>query len=40
MDRRKIEIEEPIRSLGVFTVKIRLNAELTAALKVWVVKAE
>lgn len=40
VDRRKIEIDEPIRSLGVFTVKIRLNAELIGALKVWVVKAE
>lgn len=40
LDRRKIEIAEPIRSLGVFTVKVRLSSELTGELKVWVVKAE
>ncbi|MDY0003280.1 MAG: 50S ribosomal protein L9 [Polyangia bacterium] len=40
VDRRKIEMQEPIRSLGVFTVKVRLSSELTGELKVWVVKAE
>jgi large subunit ribosomal protein L9 len=40
IDRRKIEIAEPIRSLGVFTVKVKLGPEMTAEVKVWVVKAE
>jgi large subunit ribosomal protein L9 len=40
IDRRKIEVPEPIRSLGVFTVKVKLAAEVTCDLKVWVVKAE
>ncbi len=40
IDRRKIVIDEPIRSLGVFKVKVKLNAELDGEVKVWVVKAE
>ena len=40
IDRRKIDVVEPIRSLGVFTVKVKLATELTCDLKVWVVKAE
>jgi large subunit ribosomal protein L9 len=40
IDRRKIIIDEPIRSLGVFKVKVKLNAELDGEVKVWVVKAE
>lgn len=40
IDRRKIEIAEPIRSLGVFTVKVKLGPEMTGEVKVWVVKAE
>ncbi|MFH2010844.1 MAG: 50S ribosomal protein L9 [bacterium] len=40
IDRRKIEIGEPIRSLGVFTVKVKLSPELTGEVKVWVIKAE
>ena len=40
IDRRRIEIAEPIRSLGVFTVRVKLSADLTGEVKVWVVKAE
>ncbi len=40
LDRRKIIIDEPIRSLGVFRVKVKLGAELDGEVKVWVVKAE
>lgn len=40
IDRRKIDVTEPIRSLGVFTVKVKLAPEFTQDLKVWVVKAE
>lgn len=38
IDRRLIEIEEPIRALGVYDVSIRLHAEVRATVKVWVVK--
>ncbi len=39
VDRRKIVLAEPIKQLGVHTVPIQLHPEVTAALKVWVVKA-
>ncbi len=38
VDRKKIVLEEPIKNLGVFTVPIKLHAEVTAHLKVWVVQ--
>ena len=38
VDRKKIAIEEPIKNLGMFTVSIKLNSEVTAQLKVWVVQ--
>jgi large subunit ribosomal protein L9 len=34
IDRRKIELEEPIRQLGTFEVTIRLHRAVTAAVKV------
>ena len=38
IDRKKIILEEPIKNLGMFTVSIKLSAEVTAQLKVWVVQ--
>ncbi|MCJ7705884.1 MAG: 50S ribosomal protein L9 [Desulfobacterales bacterium] len=38
VDRKKILLEEPIKNLGVFTVAIKLQPEVTAHLKVWVVQ--
>ena len=38
VDRRTIELEEPIRALGVYTVPVKLHASVTAQVKVWVVK--
>ena len=38
IDRRNITIEEAIKSLGVYTVKVRLHGGVTGDLKVWVVK--
>jgi large subunit ribosomal protein L9 len=40
IDRRQIQLDEPIKALGVFTVAIRLHAEVRPELKVWVVKDE
>lgn len=40
VDRRKIELEEPIKSLGVFSVPIDLGSDVTAEVKVWVIKEE
>jgi large subunit ribosomal protein L9 len=39
VDRKKILLEEPIKSLGIYTVPIKLHPGITANLKVWVVKA-
>jgi large subunit ribosomal protein L9 len=38
VDRRMIQLEEPIKSLGVYTVPVRIDKEVTANLKVWVIK--
>ncbi len=38
VDRRKIQLEEPIKSLGIYSVPIKLHPEVTATVKVWVVK--
>ena len=39
VDRRKVHLEEPIKSLGEFSVAVRLHKEVTASVKV-VVEAE
>lgn len=36
MDRRRIQLEQPIRSLGDFTVQIRLAGDVVSELKVTV----
>jgi large subunit ribosomal protein L9 len=38
VDRKKILLEEPIKSVGMFTVPIKLHPEVIAQLKVWVVQ--
>lgn len=38
VDRKKIHLEEPIKSVGFYTVPIKLHPEITAHLKVWVVQ--
>lgn len=40
IDKRKIEIEEPIKVLGIYTVKIKLHQDVSAKVKVWVVRLE
>lgn len=37
-DRRRIVIDEPIKSLGVYTVNLKLHGGDTAPFKLWVVK--
>ena len=39
IERRLIELAEPIKSLGVHEVAVKLHKDVTATLKVWVVKA-
>ena len=38
IDKRRILLAEPIKALGIYAVPIRLHPEVTAELKVWVVK--
>ena len=38
VDKRRIQLPEPIKSLGIYTIPIRLHPEVTAEVKVWVVK--
>ena len=40
VDRRKIELDEPIRNIGEYDVPIRLRADVTAHVKVNVVPVE
>jgi large subunit ribosomal protein L9 len=40
VDKRAVQLEEPIRQLGVYTIAINLHKEAIAQLKVWVVKSE
>lgn len=38
LDKRYIELEEPIKALGVYDVPIRLPYDIKTTVKVWVVK--
>jgi len=38
IDKKQIEIDEPIKKLGVYMVRVKLHPEITTSLKVWVVK--
>lgn len=40
VDRRKIELNEEVHSLGEYTATISFTSDISAELKVWVVKAE
>ena len=40
VDRRQIVLEEPLKALGVFSVPIRLHADVQPEIKVWVMKGE
>ena len=39
IDKKQMHLEKPIKELGLFHVPVRLHPEVTAELKVWVVKA-
>ena len=38
VDRHAVELEQPIKALGIYSVTLRLHAEVTAEIKVWVVR--
>jgi large subunit ribosomal protein L9 len=40
VDRRQVDLDEPLKALGVYNVPIRLHPEVRPELKVWVIKEE
>lgn len=38
VDKRKVEITEPIKSLGIYSVAVKLHSNVTATVKTWVVR--
>ncbi len=38
IDKRKIEISEPIKALGIYTVNVKLHSDVVASVKTWVVR--
>ena len=38
VDKRKVELAEPLKALGAFDVSRKLHPEVSATVKVWVVK--
>lgn len=39
VDRRNIQLDEPIKNIGLFTVPVRLHSEITANVRVYVIRA-
>ena len=40
IDKRVIELDEPIKMIGIYKVPVRLHPEVKAEVRVWVVKEE
>jgi large subunit ribosomal protein L9 len=40
VDRKDVELDEPIKALGVYDVAIKLHQEVRPEIKVWVIKEE
>jgi large subunit ribosomal protein L9 len=40
IEKRFILIEEPIKSLGVFDVKVKLHKDVSTSIKIWVINEE
>jgi len=38
IDKRKIEIDEPIKTLGIYNVNVKLHSKVSASIKAWVVR--
>ena len=38
LDKHALRLEQPIKSLGIFELPVRLHPDVTATLKLWVVK--
>lgn len=40
VDKRDVELDEPIKALGIYNVPVRLHAEVRPEIKIWVIKEE
>jgi large subunit ribosomal protein L9 len=40
IDRKQVDLDEPLKALGVYNVGIRLHADVKPEIKVWVIKEE
>jgi large subunit ribosomal protein L9 len=40
VDRRKIQLDEPVKALGEFTIPVKLHRDVTASLRLHVVKQD
>jgi len=40
IDKRKIEVVEQIKALGIYSINIKLHSNVTASVKVWVVREQ
>ena len=38
VDKKKIILDEPLKALGVYNIDIKLHPEVTAQVRIWVVK--
>jgi large subunit ribosomal protein L9 len=38
VDKRIIDLEEPIKALGIYDVKVKLHQNVSGKVKVWVVR--
>ena len=38
VDRHDLQLEAPIKQIGIYDIPVRLHAEVTGTVKVWVVK--
>ncbi|HOU36013.1 MAG TPA: 50S ribosomal protein L9 [Candidatus Omnitrophota bacterium] len=38
VDKNMIVLEEPLKALGIFEVPVKLHSEVTATIKLWIVK--
>ena len=39
LERRQIQLEEPLRALGVYRIDVKLHPEVVVPIKLWVAKA-
>jgi large subunit ribosomal protein L9 len=38
IDKRNVQLDEPIKSLGVYTVPVKIEKDVVANVKVWVIR--